>query len=160
MDGLTKATPQSKFRYALAIFTVVVLLGTAGYQLIEGWSFLESAYMALITVTTVGFGEVHALSPQGRMFTIFLLLFGVGAASYTAFSAAEVLVDRQMRAWFKGDKMSSKIEKLRDHIILCGYGRVGCYIAVELKQRGASVVVIEKDPDKVSELKEDLVIVG
>lgn len=124
MDGLLHATPQTRFRYALAVFTVVVLLGTIGFQLIEGWSLLDSAYMVLITVSTVGFGEVNPLSPPGRIFTIFLLLFGVGAASYTAFLAAEVLVARQMGVWFKGDRMSSKIENLKDHVILCGYGRV------------------------------------
>lgn len=81
MDGSLHATPQTRFRYALAVFTVVVLLGTIGFQVIEGWSLLDSAYMVLITVTTVGFDEVNPLSPAGRIFTILLLLFGVGAAS-------------------------------------------------------------------------------
>jgi voltage-gated potassium channel len=108
----------------------------------------------------VGYGEVSPLSPLGRIFTMLLILFGVGAASYTAFAAAEVLVERQMRVWVKGDRMKGKIEGLKDHIILCGYGRVGCHIAAELKQRGARVVIIEKNAERVDDLQGHWIVVG
>ena len=143
-DGAIHASV--RLRYALGTFVAVALIGTVGYELIEGWSFVESLYMTLITITTVGFSEVHQLSSAGRIYTMFLLMGGVGAAAYTAFTAVELLVDREMRWVLKGRRMENRVKRLRNHVILCGHGRVGRFIADEFRRRfGLMVVGIKRE---------------
>ena len=116
--------------------------------------------MTLITITTVGFSEVHQLSSGGRVYTMFLLMGGVGAAAYTAFTAVELLVDREMRWVLKGSRMENRVKRLRNHVILCGHGRVGRFIAAEFRRRKVSFVVVERERDAVAELVDVPVVVG
>jgi len=157
-DGAIHASV--RLRYALGTFVAVALIGTVGYELIEGWGFVESLYMTLITLTTVGYGEVHQLSSAGRIYTMFLLMGGVGAAAYTAFTAVELLVDREMRWVLKGRRMENRVKRLRNHVILCGHGRVGRFIADEFRRRKVSFVVVERERDAVAELIDMPVVVG
>jgi voltage-gated potassium channel len=160
MSDSLGAGPAKRFRYALIIFGLVVAAGTVGYEIIEGWSLLESAYMTLITISTVGFREVHPLSAAGRVFTMFLLLGGVGAATYTAFTAVEALVEKEMRLLIRGERMDATITKMRNHVIICGHGRVGRLIAAEFVRRRVPFVVVEREPDNVAGLTGVPVIQG
>jgi voltage-gated potassium channel len=133
------------FRNFLLILVVVVGLGTLGYALIEGWNLLDSLYMTVITLATVGFNEVHPLSPSGRVFTIVLILFGVGIIAYAVGSLIQFIVEGQLQQLLGRKKLEKQIGKLEDHYIICGYGRIGGLICKEFQTTPLPFVVVEKD---------------
>lgn len=145
-----------------AVFVSVILLGTLGYMLIEGWEPAESLYMTIITLSTVGFQEVRPLSESGRTFTVFLIVIGIGTAGYGLGNIAAFLIEGQLRDLFRMKRMEKTIEKLHDHIIVCGYGVEGRHACDEFKRSRVPFLVIEKDPDVVEKLKDEdcLVIQG
>ncbi len=128
-------------KWFIALFSLLSF-GTAGYVFIEGWNFFDSFYMTVITIATVGFGEVHPLSTAGRIFTIVLTLGGVGTAFYILTSIVQATLDIEFGA-FRRSRMDARIRKLNNHFVLCGYGRVGEAIANTLKQQKADFVVID-----------------
>ena len=134
-----------------------VLLGvaTAGYMLIEGWSFIDAFYMAAITMTTVGFGEVQPLSGNGRLFTIGIILIGVGVVAYGFSTILEYILTADVGEAMRRRRMSHEIEKLRDHVIVCGYGRVGQSAATGLKNGTRPVVVIDKSSERLADATAD-----
>ena len=134
-----------------------VLLGvaTAGYMLIEGWSFIDAFYMAAITMTTVGFGEVQPLSGNGRLFTIGIILIGVGVVAYGFSTILEYILTADVGEAMRRRRMSREIEKLRDHVIVCGYGRVGQSAATGLKNGTRPVVVIDKSSERLADATAD-----
>ncbi len=140
--------------YLLILFTVLIG-GTAGYYWIEGWSPIEALYMTVITVSTVGFKEVHELSAEGRLFTVFLIFFGVSAVALSVTALFEYFVLNGLTVFLGRGKMDKQIEKLRGHIILCGCGRTGYYIARDLKKAGKPFVVIENDPERIQLLEKE-----
>jgi voltage-gated potassium channel len=156
----TASTSVNRFRIALVTFAVVMAIGSLGYMLLERWSFLESVYMTVITLTTVGFGEVHPLSLPGKMFTMFLVLGGVGTATYTVFAATEVLVEKQMRRVLGRDRMDGKVKQLKGHVIVCGFGRVGRQICAEFDRRGVPFVIVERADDTLASRGTWHVVVG
>jgi len=111
---------------------------------IEGWSFLDSIYMTIITLSTVGYGEVRHIGPAGRIFTILLILFGISIMAYIIGLVTETLVESEIRSIFGRRKLSKKIKSLKNHYIICGYGRIGRIICKELIRHSISLVVIEK----------------
>jgi voltage-gated potassium channel len=131
----------------LAVFGVVVTAGTAGYMAIERWSFFDSLYMTVTTITTVGYREVRPLDTEGRVFTIFLVLFGVGTAIYLLTTFVALVIEGDLGAAFGVTRMKSRIEQLNGHAILCGFGRVGEEIAREFVERGMPFVVVENNRD-------------
>jgi voltage-gated potassium channel len=143
--------------FALIFILSVILGGSAGYMLIEGWSCLDSLYMAIITVSTVGYREVHDLSPNGRMFTIFLIIGGVGSVLYALTAGARVVLEGELQEIIGRKRLEKKIKELRDHYIICGYGRMGKIIGRELKEKDIKFIVVEKKPDILEE-KEDILI--
>lgn len=120
---------------------------------IEGWNFLDSIYMTIITLSTVGYGEVRTIGPAGRIFTILLILFGVSIIAYIVGLVAETLVESEIRSIFGRKKLSKKIGSLKNHYIICGYGRIGRIICKELMRKSVPLIVIEKD-EQVSRLLE------
>ena len=138
----------------LGMLLLVVLAGTIGYKLIEGWSLLESLYMTVITITTVGYAEVHPLSPAGRGFTILLILVGVGTAFYILTSLVRYIIEGEFGFRIGRQRMETKIRRLDNHFILCGYGRVGQAIAGILKQQGAKFVVIDRDREAINKAQQ------
>jgi len=130
---------------ALALLVIVISFGTIGFQLVEGWSLLDSLYMTVITVTTIGFGEVHTLDHHGRIFTIVLALTGAGTAAYALTSLATVVVGGELARIIKGRQMQRDIKSLQNHIVLCGCGRTGSCALRDLQAGGETVLVIEKD---------------
>jgi voltage-gated potassium channel len=137
---------EKKFKIVLLILVLVVSFGTIGYTLIEKWSPLDSLYMTLITLSTVGFGEVYTLSPTGKIFTMILVIFGVGGAAYTVSIMGQMIVEGEIRKLLGRRKMEKSLKGLKDHYIVCGYGRVGRKICKEFCIRKVSFVVVEKDP--------------
>ncbi len=123
--------------------------GTAGYQLIEGWNFLDAVYMTAISLTTVGFQEVHPLSEHGKIFTIFLITLGVGLFFYAVGSMAEGLIEGHLKGLIGRRRMLKKISKLERHYIVCGFGRLGKVICNELQVRQKPLVVIDNKQSSV-----------
>ncbi|MBO8130254.1 MAG: potassium channel protein [Candidatus Marinimicrobia bacterium] len=136
---------------AIIFLTGVIVFGTIGYIVIEKWNFIDSFYMTIISITTTGFEEVHPLSHTGKIFTILIIVFGISAIAYTAGRATQYFIEEY---FFRSRRMMEKIRKLKDHYIVCGFGRMGKQICKELKNNGASFVVIESNPEQQETLKE------
>ena len=130
-----------------ALFFSLLALGVVGYALIEGWSFLDALYMTVTTVSTVGFHEVKPLSTGGRVFTLFLIVFGVGVFFYAFTAVVQIAVEGEVARMLGVTRMKARIGGLKDHYILCGFGRVGEEIARELKARGTPFVIVDSNPD-------------
>jgi len=121
-----------------------------GYEVIEGWTFLDALYMTVITITTVGFTEVHPLSYAGRIFTIFLIIGGVGGALYILTTVGQYILEGQFGITMGRRRMKAKIAKLKEHFILCGYGRVGQEIAHVFSEERAPFVIIDNNEQQVA----------
>jgi len=142
--------PQKRLRRGLIILGGIIVAGTIGYMLIEGWSFGEAIYMTVITISTVGYGEVHPLSATGRIFTIILIAGGVSGALFVLSAFVEYLLEGRFRTTLGRRQMKTKIAKLKDHFILCGYGRVGEEIARTFSEESAPFVIIDSRPDNIN----------
>jgi len=130
----------------LALVATIVI-GTIGYIVIEDWSFLDSVFMTITTITTVGYNEVHPLSTAGRIFSIFLILGGMGGAFYALTGVIEYIVEGNIGAKWGRRRMENKISQLKGHFILCGFGRVGEEIANIFKEEEVPFVVIDNRPE-------------
>ncbi|MBN1223842.1 MAG: potassium channel protein, partial [Candidatus Aminicenantes bacterium] len=131
-------------RFSLFILIAIIAFGTVGYCLLEDWSFFDSLYMTIITLATVGFKEVHDLSDEGRAFTLLLILFGAGIIAYAVGSMIRFAVEGELRTILGRKKLEKKISKLRNHYIICGYGRIGSLICKEFHSKPSiDFVVVE-----------------
>jgi len=137
-----------------ALLILLLGIGAVGYMVIEGWSFLDALYMTVTTVTTVGFREVQPLGTGGRIFTIFLILLGVGVALYLLVSLVSLVLEGELGLAMGVRRMKSKIQALRNHYILCGFGRVGEEIGREFHDRGIPFVVVESNPEAIGRARE------
>lgn len=147
---------RSFYRHLIIVSTLYLLLlalGCAGYGLIEGWSWTDSLYMTVITISTVGFGEIRPLSPVGRVFTGAMIVMGVSATAYTFSTLADFIVAGELRNLLWRRRMQSRIGKLTGHFIVCGYGRVGDQVVNELLVNDVRLVVIEIRPGLGQELE-------
>lgn len=136
-------------RLAIASLLAVFAGGTLGYMAIEGWSAWDAFYMTVITVTTVGYKEVHALSPAGEAFTVVLLLGGVGSALYTFTLVATVVVEGGLPQRLQRRRKARMLDTIKDHFIVCGYGRIGITVARQFHRQNVPLVVIERDPERM-----------
>jgi voltage-gated potassium channel len=136
---------------ALLALVTITVMGVLGYMLFEGWSFLDALYMTVITLTTVGYKEVHDLDASGRLLTMALLVTGVGTLFYAAVSSVELVVEGAVRGYFERRRMKAGINKLNGHYILCGFGRVGRQVAREFSLENVPFVIIDNDPQRVEE---------
>lgn len=137
---------------SLAIF--FLLVGTGGFIFLEGYTPLEAVYMAVISITTVGYGEVKPLSDSGKVFTMFLLLFGVGSLAFAAHAFLESMIEQASNPVREKKIMEKKISSLQSHTIICGHGRVGAAAAEHLAEAGKGFVVLENSPVEIAILKE------
>lgn len=126
-----------------------MLVGTMGFSLLEGYSVFDAFYMTLITMTTVGYQEVHPLNEAGRIFNSFLILFGVTAMFVAVGTMTQTIIELQLKDRYGERKKRRAIGKMKDHYIICGFGRVGRSAASELLKTGCPVIVIDKDPERV-----------
>ena len=148
--------------YIAACLAGIAVIGTIGYTSIEGWDVVDSFYMTIITLTTVGYGEVRELSLAGRMFTVALLLVGVGMVFYGAATIAEARFEERIRQIFGRRKLVKELDKLENHHIICGYGRIGSTVAGEYARESMPHVIIESDESIASHLDQEgkLIILG
>jgi voltage-gated potassium channel len=134
---------------AVILFLIVTAVGTAGYMVVEGWSPWDAFYMTIISVTTVGYREVHATSFAGQVWTVFVLLAGVSTLFYTASVVMAEIVEGGLRKGLESRRFNRMLEQLKDHFIICGYGRIGGVIADEFQRQGIPYVVVDRDPERV-----------
>ena len=132
----------------------IIVLGVAGFMAIEGWGLMDSLYMAIITVSTVGYDEVRPLTPAGRVFVTAYIVAGVGTFLYVVSQVAEYIIAGHLEGVLGRKRMKKKIDRLEGHFIICGYGRVGRQVAREFTKEGAGFVVVDIDPDKIRECEE------
>jgi len=137
-------------RYVILILIPLALIlgGTAGYYLLEDeYSLFDALYMTVTTLTTVGYGELHPLSPRGRVFTIALLLVGVLTFFYTVTELVRVVISGEVQQLFGRRRMARSLAELKNHMIICGYGRMGRHVCREFSREGLPFVIIDRRPE-------------
>jgi voltage-gated potassium channel len=145
-------TPLRRIRRALLGLAGITAIGTIGYRWIADYGWLDAVYMTVTTIVTVGYGEIHPLSPAGRAFTLALILTSAGTALYLLSQLAQALVETGLRDVLQRRAMERKLEHLSGHVIVCGYGRFGRVVAGELARAAVPLVIVEADPAREAEL--------
>ena len=138
-----------KLIISLFLLISTIVFGTGGYVIFEGMPVFEAFYMTLITISTVGFSEVRPLSDVGRIITIIIIVLGISLLTYTLGQVARVFVEGELRKILGRRKLEKQIAALKDHYIICGYGRIGSIIANELLAANFPIVVIDQDPERI-----------
>ncbi len=150
-------------RFQILIILFVFIVGTLGFYFIEdGWTLLEAFFMTIITITTVGYGEVRPLSPAGQLFTAFFIILGLSTAAILASQLARLFIEKNFKAIYGAGKMRKKINKIQNHYIICGYGGIGSAISSALEKAGIPFVIIENS-EQIAEfatMEGYLVVVG
>ncbi len=143
----------SKLRNSLLLLLATIAFGTSGYVFFEGMSPFDAFYMTIITISTVGFAEITPLSTIGRIITIIIIILGISLLTYTLTQVARIFVEGELQKFFGRRKLEKQVAKLKNHYIICGYGRIGEVIVKELTTAGIPLVVIEQDPTKIEALE-------
>jgi voltage-gated potassium channel len=157
MPNLIERSTVINLRYVLTralILLLLIVAGTAGFMMIEGTDLLASLYMTIITISTVGFGEVQELSNGGRIFVIFLIMMGLGLVTYTLSAVGNLIMEGRFRQILGRRHMMKEISNIKGHYIVCGTGRMGRIICDELFHEKRPFVVVSKDEDDVEEMQE------
>ena len=147
---------RKKFLIPAIVIISVITYGTVGYMIIEGWNFIDSLFMTVITLTTVGYNEIHEMDQAGRIFSIVLILSGVGAMFYALSVGAKILLEGEIRDILGRKRLNKKIENLKNHYIVCGFGRMGSIICNELMQTKSPFVVIESSSELLASMDADI----
>jgi voltage-gated potassium channel len=145
-----------KLSFTLLLLTLA--FGVTGYHYIEGMTFFEGLYMTMITISTVGFQEVKPLSVPGRVLTMIIISTGIMIAAYTIGTLVRVFIEGELSKTFGRRKVEKKISQLKDHYIICGYGRIGSLVCAELRNHGMECVVIENHPTAIERMEADRVL--
>lgn len=132
----------------------IIASGVIGYVVIEDWTLFDSLYMTIITITTVGYHEVNPLTTGGRVFSIFLIIGGVGGALYTVTGIVQYIVEGNIGTTWGKRRMKARIARLKGHFILCGFGRVGEAIARTFKAEAVPFVIVDNRPDRIVRLEQ------
>lgn len=148
------AGPRTGLLAAVGLLVLWLTVGTVGYMVIEGWGFLDAVFMTTITLSTVGYGEVHPLSPAGRIFSILLMGAGLGTVLYAFTRIGQLVIEGELLDIMGMRRMRQQIENLEGHYIVCGYGRTGKPVVEGLVEEGKDVCVVELDPDLGPELRD------
>jgi voltage-gated potassium channel len=133
----------------IAILVITIMTGIMGYMSIEGWSFDDALYMTVITITTTGFGEVHPLSKSGHIFTVILLILSFGTILYIGGTGIQYIIESK---FLRRRRMTKQMERMKDHYIVCGFGRMGSHICEKLNESKVPFVVIENNPNNFAKL--------
>jgi voltage-gated potassium channel len=150
-------TEQRALKIVLCVLLAlaVILFGTLGYTLIEGWSLFDSLYMTIITLATIGYGETHPLSQAGRAFTLVLIFVGVGLGTVLVGTAWQAILEGQfVRLFDRRRKMTEILGELNGHTIFCGFSRLGRIAAEELRRSGEDIVIIESNENRANDAEE------
>ena len=145
--------PLLRFRLAATLLAIVIVVGVAGYMLIDGWSLLDSFYMVITTIATVGYGEVHPQGVPGRVFTSGLIVVGVATMLYGFGVFAQTLTDNAYGVYRRERKLQRELGRLRDHFIICGYGRIGTQIVAEFEDHRIPYVVIDQTEEALERIR-------
>jgi voltage-gated potassium channel len=143
-----------KVYISLSLVFVTIVIGVIGFRMIEGYSFSEAAYSTVIVLSTVGLGAVRPLSEEGRWFVTFLIIFSIGIFAYGISMVSTFVFEGELQRYFKYRKVEKKIELLKDHVIVCGFGRNGKQACEQLESHGQLFVAIEMDPKIIAEMRE------
>lgn len=146
--------PSRRVLWGVCALIAIIAIGVIGYTAIEGWPFLDCLYMTVITITTVGYTEVHPLTTGGRIFSIFLIIGGVGGALYAITGIVQYIVEGNIGTTWERRRMKNKIAQLKGHFILCGFGRVGEEIARTFKAEEVPFVIIDNEPECIARIDE------
>jgi voltage-gated potassium channel len=149
---------KSKLVVSIGLLLVVISIGVGGYMTLSDDNFIDSLYMTIITMTTVGFGEIHPLTYDEKLFTIFLILISIMVYGYTVKAITEYLASGKIFERLKHKKVQQKIQNLKNHTVVCGYGRNGKQAVAKLIQFNQPCVVIEKRVNEVAELEKDNIL--
>jgi voltage-gated potassium channel len=155
VPGSPARRPLREFTPAVLALAAVIVYGTAGYVVVERFGWLDALFMTVITVTTVGYEEVHHLDAAGQGFTISLIIFGVAAFLYTFGVLVEQLSSGRWQEFRRYRRMDSQLRALRDHVIVCGYGRTGTQVVKDLEEGGHRYVVVEMNPAPLEGVRRD-----
>ncbi len=137
-----------------ALLLTCLAAGVSGYHFIEGWSLFDLLYMTVITIGTVGYSETHPLSPAGRVFTMFMILGGIGLFTYGFTTITAIVVEGELAKAFRRMRMEKKIAQLSGHFVICGAGHTGGVVAAELKKTGRDFVLVDRDAAAIAQLEE------
>jgi voltage-gated potassium channel len=144
-----------KLKVALFGLLLIIIVATLGYHFIEGWDFTDSIYTAIVTLSTVGYGDFSPQTWEGKLFTVILIIFGVGTMFYTVVLLAETMVETRLRALTGRGRLKKMITKMKNHYIICGCGRIGHLICQELKADKIDFVVIDNNPEVIQGIEEE-----
>lgn len=147
-----KGSTLIRLKFALTLLVLVIGGGTAGYMVVEEWGFLDAFYMTVLTISTVGYGEVHPLSVTGKFLSILIILLGVGSVGFAVGTAGKLMLEDRIRAVL-GRRSMKSIQKLHNHYIICGFGRMGRIICEELREKGIPLVVLENEDVVIQEIE-------
>ena len=140
---------------SVVLSTLIVIIGTVGYMFIENWGILDALYMTIITISTVGYREVHDVGVVGRIFSIFLIFSGVGFTLYVAAAVVQFMVEGRIRVIMGRRRLDRQIDRLKNHYIVCGYGRIGRVLCRHLRRTPLDVIVVEKNPELIPVMDQD-----
>ncbi|MDJ0720258.1 MAG: NAD-binding protein [Desulfobacterales bacterium] len=143
---------------SLILAFLITVFGTAGYMMVEGWDFMDALYMTVITISTVGYSEVRQVDAAGRIFTIFIVVTGVGFSLYVAGAVVQFMVEGQIRKIMGRKRLGLKLKRMKNHYIICGYGRIGRVLVRNLRRKIPNLVVVDNNPDLVSNMENDGVL--
>ncbi len=146
--SLRDSPPMARLRYTVLLFVLVVLVGVYGYHQLAGTDVLDSFYMAVTTLFTVGFRELGAVTPLTKVFTIVYLVAGLGIATYALSNLTALIVEGDLQGYLQERRMEKRLLDLKDHVIICGFGKMGFQAAWELKKSGVPFVIVEVDESK------------
>lgn len=132
---------------ALIGIVFILAFGTVGYHYLENWTLLDGLYMTVITITTIGFKEVHEMGPSGEVFTMAIIVMGMGMVAYAMVTATRLVVEGELTKILSRRRYMKTIERIRDHFIICGFGRMGSFVCSQLSERHIPFVVVENRPE-------------
>ncbi|HOO91352.1 MAG TPA: potassium channel protein [Syntrophales bacterium] len=133
-------------KVAFSFLILIIVSGTVGYHLLEGWSLANAFYATIVTIGTVGFGDFYPVTPMGKLFAIFIIVFGVGTMAYTFAMIMNALLEGRFQDILGRGKLEKRIQKMRNHYIICGYGKIGNLICGELTHEEVEFVIVENNP--------------
>ena len=143
---------KTKLYISIVLLSIVLAIGIIGFMIVSNETFIDSLYMTVITMSTVGFGTLHELNQSEKLFTVFLIILSIGVYVYAITALTEYLANDNFFQLLKYKKMQQKIQKLKNHTVVCGYGRNGRQAVVKLKKFDMPCIVIEKDKEILEEL--------
>ena len=150
--------PPQHFLIIVGLLAFIIAAGTLGFEMIEGWGFMDALYMTVITIATVGYQEIRPLGEAGRVFNMILIFFGLGTTTYVAASVVRFMVEGRIRVIMGRRRLDRRIDRLRGHYIICGYGRIGRILCRTLQQKPVALVAVEKNPDLIPAMEQDRVL--